>query len=382
MLACAEPGDLRVGQSIILTHTLNALRESGIDVSVGLLSLRQRQHRSDDNACYTIAFRANRASSIRSAMVRAALGGPLTSGEHRFLALASQVSLGFSAAIWMGLSWDPVSLRLPRVCSCPILHQPVDSLALSEITRRPGVSRALRVRTSRMIESRILRAGYVGSVYNSPQDAEFARSLAPPNYVGRVRSLPIGVDVRTFFPAAIRPRNPRIRVILSGAMDYRPNVDAAVFLVRDVLPRVQSEIEIRIVGRSPVPEVMDLGGVNPRVTVTGAVPSIADELRAADLFVAPMVSGGGISNKVLEAMACGLPVIVTPLVADNFADSPGAMLVGRSAGEIAGMIDQMAGNTELRWQSGAAATRYIQSGNWSWQFRTSQILEMLKEEIH
>ena len=121
--------------------------------------------------------------------------------------------------------------------------------------------------------------------------------------------LPNGVEMT---PNSTIQRVPK-RIIFSGNMAYHANSEAAIWFVRNVWPIIRArepEAEFRIVGISPTKEVRALAAV-PGVTVTGEVPSLAAELSAASIAVAPMKSGSGIQNKVLEAMSCRLPVIVT-----------------------------------------------------------------------
>jgi glycosyltransferase involved in cell wall biosynthesis len=108
---------------------------------------------------------------------------------------------------------------------------------------------------------------------------------------------------------------------------------------------------------------------------------MAAELREGDIFVAPMVSGGGISNKVLEAMASGLPVVTTPLVAENFPDKPKAMWVATTNKDIASSIDMLANDRELRTRMAFDAAEYIRSGNWSWQTRADKLVKLLRESV-
>jgi glycosyltransferase involved in cell wall biosynthesis len=111
--------------------------------------------------------------------------------------------------------------------------------------------------------------------------------------------------------------------------------------------------------------------------VTGEVPDMAAELREGDIFVASMVSGGGISNKVLEAMSCGLPVVTTPLVANNFINRPEAIWVTPTSRETASAIDTLAGDRELRLRMGRQASEFICSGGWSWHARTDRLIQIL-----
>jgi sugar transferase (PEP-CTERM/EpsH1 system associated) len=120
-----------------------------------------------------------------------------------------------------------------------------------------------------------------------------------------------GIDLGAFQPT---PRDPAQRtIIFTGAMDYFPNIDAVTFFALEVLPKVQREFAdatFLIVGSRPVAAVKALGQ-RPGVTVTGSVPDVKPFLAAARVGVAPLRISQGIQNKVLEALAVGLPVVVS-----------------------------------------------------------------------
>ncbi|HXA03050.1 MAG TPA: glycosyltransferase [Cytophagaceae bacterium] len=103
-------------------------------------------------------------------------------------------------------------------------------------------------------------------------------------------------------------------IIFTGNMNYHPNIQACKFLVNNILPKLQNDnpdIKICLAGTNPHAEVRTLSGVH--VVVTGYVKDIKDFLSMSRLFVAPLFSGSGLQNKLLEAMAAGLPVITTQL---------------------------------------------------------------------
>jgi glycosyltransferase involved in cell wall biosynthesis len=109
-------------------------------------------------------------------------------------------------------------------------------------------------------------------------------------------------------------------------MDYPPNVDAAIHLVEDMLPRIQAAVptaHVTIVGRDPSSGVRSLGA-RSGVTVTGYVDDVRPYLERASVFAAPIRFGAGIQNKVLEALAMGVPVVATPLAADGLRTEEGA----------------------------------------------------------
>ena len=102
-------------------------------------------------------------------------------------------------------------------------------------------------------------------------------------------------------------------VVFTAAMDYFPNIDGAEFFCQDVLPRIAEmvpDVSFTIVGRKPDKKVLELSrpGV---VNVTGTVPDVRPYLVNATVAVAPLRIARGVQNKILEAMAMGLPVVGT-----------------------------------------------------------------------
>jgi sugar transferase (PEP-CTERM/EpsH1 system associated) len=125
--------------------------------------------------------------------------------------------------------------------------------------------------------------------------------------------IPNGVDADRFRPGLARKRGSTI--VFSGRMSYSPNVRAAVWFSRVVFPLVRASVpdaELVVAGAAPAREVRRLAEL-PGITVTGFVPSMAETLSGASIAVAPMQSGSGIQNKILEAMACGLPLVTTSI---------------------------------------------------------------------
>jgi glycosyltransferase involved in cell wall biosynthesis len=106
-------------------------------------------------------------------------------------------------------------------------------------------------------------------------------------------------------------------IVFHGNMSYAPNVDAVRFLCRDVLPRLRDThptLVLSIVGYDPAPAIRALHD-GTRVIVTAGVADIVPYLTAATLGVYPLRFGSGMPNKVLDALACGLACIVSPLAA-------------------------------------------------------------------
>lgn len=104
-------------------------------------------------------------------------------------------------------------------------------------------------------------------------------------------------------------------VIFTGTMSYGPNVDAVLFFYREIFPVVRERVpgvRLYIVGANPTGEILKLNK-DPTVVVTGIVDDIRDYIYQSAIYVSPMRYGTGIKNKVLEAMAMGVPVVATPV---------------------------------------------------------------------
>ena len=139
-----------------------------------------------------------------------------------------------------------------------------------------------------------------------------------------VYAAPNGVDTDYFRPMG-EPVSPP-RVVFTGTMDYRPNVEGVGWFVHEVWPKVRAAIPnagFDIVGRDPAPEVRRLHG-RDGIHVTGTVPDVRPYIAAATLAVAPLFTARGIQNKILEALAMALPVVATPQALEGIDAGPDA----------------------------------------------------------
>ncbi|MCK9333375.1 MAG: glycosyltransferase [Candidatus Cloacimonetes bacterium] len=109
------------------------------------------------------------------------------------------------------------------------------------------------------------------------------------------------------------------RLIFTGNMSVPHNVVAAQNVTKKIMPallRDFPDLQFIIAGAAPSPEIKALNGQN-NTSVIGFVEDLYKELMASDIFIAPLYFSAGIQNKALEAMACSIPVITTPNVAQS-----------------------------------------------------------------
>lgn len=125
----------------------------------------------------------------------------------------------------------------------------------------------------------------------------------------RTHSLLNGLSIA---PPAHRSAKVPTRLIFTGNMNFPPNHEAAVWFIDEVLPlirRSRPDMTFVVAGRNPLPDLVARAG--PSVHVLGDVPDIPSEIARSALYVAPLISGGGFKNKVIEAISCGTFVVST-----------------------------------------------------------------------
>lgn len=114
-------------------------------------------------------------------------------------------------------------------------------------------------------------------------------------------------------------------IVFHGGMDYRPNVDAALVLIRSILPALRArrpDVRLLIVGRDPLPELVEAAGRADGVELTGSVPDVRPYLERATAYAAPLRFGAGQQNKLLEAMAMEVPVVTSSVGAAGLRVGP------------------------------------------------------------
>lgn len=189
-------------------------------------------------------------------------------------------------------------------------------------------------------------------------DREALRAVCPS--VG-FSVIPNGVDAGLYAPDGAVARDP-LRVTFTGVMSYAPNIAAAEFLAREIFPRVRvrrPDARLALVGRSPGDRVRALAAL-PGVEVTGDVPDINPWLVGSRVFVCPMVSGTGIKNKLLEAMASGAACVATPLSLQGLDVEPGReLLVASDAGGLAAHVVRLLDDETAARDFGQRARAYV-----------------------
>ncbi|MBX2906311.1 MAG: glycosyltransferase [Taibaiella sp.] len=178
--------------------------------------------------------------------------------------------------------------------------------------RRKQVKRSLPIALfENMEQKRVLKYESILKDYNMSLvcSAEDKAYLEKQHGTDNLRLLPNGVDMTTFYPRN-HDYSHNHTLLFTGNMDYAPNVDAVVYFTESVLPliwKTHPQVKFVIAGQRPVEKVLALA--SDKVVVTGFIKDLAVTYNEASVVVAPLRFGAGTQNKVLEAMAMGVPVV-------------------------------------------------------------------------
>ncbi len=173
------------------------------------------------------------------------------------------------------------------------------------------------------------------------------------------RACPTGVDLEYF--RRREPPRPGTRLVYLGHYPHYPNEDAALHMLRDILPEIRRrapEAEFVAAGSDPTEALRREAARRTGVSVTGTLPDVRPCLSDATVFVAPVRLGHGIKGKILEAFAMGVPVVASPRAAAGLDAVPGRdLLVAGSARDFAAAVLRLLGSEALRRELGENGRR-------------------------
>jgi polysaccharide biosynthesis protein PslH len=176
---------------------------------------------------------------------------------------------------------------------------------------------AREARTLETFEISITRRAFATTL-TTDKERDTLQALVPG---ARIEVMQNGVDAESLRPP--RPPAASQTVVFCGVMNYPPNEEGAIWLAREVWPevrRARPDARLEIIGSFPTRRVRDLASAAGGVVVQGHVDDVRPHLWQAAVAAAPLLTARGVQNKVLEAVAAGLPTIVTPVVLEGVPD--------------------------------------------------------------
>lgn len=211
----------------------------------------------------------------------------------------------------------------------------------------------------------------------SQEDLEYMRAT---HEATNMDLLPNGVDMTTFRSSG-HDYSHKHTLLFTGNMDYAPNVDAVGYFCESILPIVRNtfpDVKFVIAGQRPVPKVQALA--SDHILVTGFVKDLAAMYNSASVVVAPLRFGAGTQNKVLEAMAMGIPVVCSNIgfAGLGIKSGEGAVMETDPAQFAASVVALLQSATE-RERVGQAGMHVIRS-KFDWDV-VAQTLESYLENV-
>jgi polysaccharide biosynthesis protein PslH len=244
----------------------------------------------------------------------------------------------------------------------------------SSLARKIYFSR--EARALRKYERAIAR-DYIAHITCSDLDSERLRLNMPG---ARFVTIPNGVDIEYFKPSG-RAQEPHSLIFVSS-MNWYPNVDAVLFLLRDIWPRIRSrcpEARLDIVGASAPPSVIALARSLPSVKLHGFVPDIRPLMEGATLYICPVRDGGGTKLKVLDALAMQKCVIAHPIACEGISVTPEVdIVVASRPEEFAQQVEALLGDAARRTAIESAA-RKLAVTHYSFEAIGSRLATLFEE---
>lgn len=201
------------------------------------------------------------------------------------------------------------------------------------------------------------------------------RALIPHPDRDKIVVITNGVDTDYFRPIETEKK---YDLVFTGNMSYPPNVNAAGFLAKEIFPLVQKKfpnLRLLITGASPCAKVLGLKQEN--IEVTGWVDDIRKYYAASRIFIAPMMIGTGLQNKLLEAMAMKIPCVTSALANRALCAEVGReIMVGESAEEFAEIIIKLLTHQPEADALAENGYRFVLD-NFNWKSATARLEEII-----
>jgi glycosyltransferase involved in cell wall biosynthesis len=202
---------------------------------------------------------------------------------------------------------------------------------------------------------------------------------------GKISVVYNGVDIAQYRPnPTARPKvcrelglvDEHPLVLFFGKLDYQPNAEAVEIIVQEIMPRVLTRIpqaRFVICGYNPPLDRYD----HPHLIFTGVVPKIQDYINASDLVIVPLISGGGTKFKIVQAVACGRPVVTTCIGSEGIEEAGEWMQVADDWDQFAEMTVKILTHRPSFSQEHLENFRQA----YSWQVVAKQVARLLKAQV-
>lgn len=214
----------------------------------------------------------------------------------------------------------------------------------------------------------------------SEKEVEDFRNLISPCFT--MTSISNGVESKLFQPSS--EQYDPTSLVFTGVMDYFANVEAVLYFSRDILPSIQKaipDVKFYVVGSKPTEKLRNLAKDHKNIIVTGYVDQVQPYVQKAAVFVAPMIIARGVQNKILEAMAVGVPVVTSSLGFEGITAVPGKdIFVEDHPANFARRVVQLMKDSELREKVSVNARKVIEK-NYNWNKNLTKLQKILLDVV-
>lgn len=188
-----------------------------------------------------------------------------------------------------------------------------------------------------------------------------------------------GVELSNYYPPAEPRFHEPLTLLFTGVMDYLPNEDAICWFADKVWPMVVQQhpaAKLVVAGMKPSQRVLDLQQLG-NIEVTGFVEEMLPYYQQADVFIAPFQIARGVQNKILQAFACGLPVVTTPIGAEGIdGNNEEHVLIAETPQHFAEQIQRLVQHSDLYQRLSVAARELIQR-EYLWEAKNRHLIELV-----
>ncbi len=176
----------------------------------------------------------------------------------------------------------------------------------------------------------------------------------------------LATDTDYYYPQNTKLKN---AICFVGSLQYIPNSEAAIYFATKVFPLIKKEIpdvKFKIIGANPRKELFEATKYIDGIEITGRVDDVREHMKDCKVSVCPVKIAGGIQNKILEAMAMGIPVVTTPEGAEGIRTCEDILHVANSEEDYAQKVVSLMLNSDLQKEIGYKSKNFIQN-HFSWE---------------
>jgi sugar transferase (PEP-CTERM/EpsH1 system associated) len=265
-----------------------------------------------------------------------------------------------------------------RYCNVPI--KAIDYMdAFSIGYERMAVKSPLPTKTIYRVEAARLKkyeeevfAWFNKHIIISRQD----RDLIPHTDRETIKVIHNGVNTDYFTP---KEHAKKYDLLFHGNMSYMPNVDCALYIANSILPEMKARgkmVSFLVSGGTPNKSIQKLA-TRENITVTGWIDDVRTSYAVSDIFIAPLQMGTGIQNKLLEAMAMGIPCVVSELAAKALGlKHMEHVLIGNTTAEYCNHIELLWSDNNLKQKLVINALDYVRK-NFRWKEEAEKLMNYI-----